>query len=118
MTDSPLLPRGSPLTPVMEFTDSGRRAWLAYVEATPPVRRWHFLSETVLPGRRVRFDSVITAPHRYRRWLVTVAGGALAAGAAGLVGAGPFIILLSVPLAGHDRCAPVLSAALWSLARD
>jgi len=44
---------------------------------------------------RVRFDSVITAPHPYRRWLVTVAGGALAAGAAGLVGAGPFIILLS-----------------------
>ncbi|WP_460630257.1 threonine/serine exporter family protein [Intrasporangium mesophilum] len=44
---------------------------------------------------RVRFDSVITSPHRYRRWLVTVAGGALAAGAAGLVGAGPFIILLS-----------------------
>ena len=44
---------------------------------------------------RVRFDSVITAPHPYRRWLVTVAGGALAAGAAGLVGAGPFIILIS-----------------------
>ena len=44
---------------------------------------------------RVRFDSVITAPHPYRRWLVTVAGGALAAAAAGLVGAGPFIILLS-----------------------
>jgi len=44
---------------------------------------------------RVRFDSVITAPHPYRRWLVTVAGGALAAGAAGLVGAGPSIILLS-----------------------
>ena len=44
---------------------------------------------------RVRFDSVITAPHPYRRWLVTVAGGALAAGAAGLVGGGPFIILLS-----------------------
>ena len=44
---------------------------------------------------RVRFDSVITAPHPYRRWLVTVAGGALAAAAAGLVGAGPFIILIS-----------------------
>ncbi|MEW1953871.1 threonine/serine exporter family protein [Terrabacter sp. NPDC080008] len=44
---------------------------------------------------RVRFDAVITAPHPYRRWLVTVAGGALAAGAAGLVGAGPVIILLS-----------------------
>ncbi|GAA5027040.1 threonine/serine exporter family protein [Terrabacter aeriphilus] len=44
---------------------------------------------------RVRFDGLITAPHPYRRWLVTVAGGTLAAGAAGLVGAGPFIILLS-----------------------
>ncbi|EWT00526.1 hypothetical protein N865_14725 [Intrasporangium oryzae NRRL B-24470] len=44
---------------------------------------------------RVRFDAVVTAPHPYRRWLVTVAGGALAAAAAGLVGAGPFIILLS-----------------------
>ena len=57
MSSSPLLPRGTPLTPVMEFTDSGRRVWLAYVEATPPGRRWRFLSETVLPGRRVRFDS-------------------------------------------------------------
>lgn len=44
---------------------------------------------------RVRFDAVITAPHPYRRWLVTVAGGALAAGVAGLVGAGPAIIVLS-----------------------
>lgn len=44
---------------------------------------------------RVRFDAVVTAPHPYRRWLVTVAGGALAAAAAALVGAGPFIILLS-----------------------
>jgi len=42
----------------MEFTDSGRRLWLAYVEAAPPVRRGRFLSETLLPGRRVRFDSV------------------------------------------------------------
>ena len=57
MSSSPLLSRGTPLTPVMEFTDSGGRAWLAYVEAAPPVRRWRFLSETVLPGRRVRFDS-------------------------------------------------------------
>ncbi len=57
MSSSPLLPRGTPLTPVMEFTDSGRRAWLAYVEGTPPVRRWRFLSEAVLPGRQVRFDS-------------------------------------------------------------
>lgn len=44
---------------------------------------------------RVRFDGVITAPHPYRRWLVAVAGGALAAGAAALVGAGVFIVALS-----------------------
>ena len=44
---------------------------------------------------RVRFDAVITAPHPYRRWVVTVAGGVLAAGAAGLLGAGWLIILTS-----------------------
>jgi hypothetical protein len=57
MSSSTLLPRGTRLTEVMEFADSGGRAWLAYVEATPPVRRWRVLSEAVLPGRRVRFDS-------------------------------------------------------------
>ncbi|HET7399590.1 MAG TPA: threonine/serine exporter family protein [Intrasporangium sp.] len=44
---------------------------------------------------RVRFDAVITAPHPYRRWLVTVASSALAAGVAGLLGAGPSIVVLS-----------------------
>jgi uncharacterized membrane protein YjjP (DUF1212 family) len=44
---------------------------------------------------RVRFDGVVSSPHPYRRWLVTAAGGALAAGAAALVGAGPFIVLVS-----------------------
>ena len=44
---------------------------------------------------RVRFDGVVSSPHPYRRWVVTVAGGFLAAGAAGLVGAGPFIVILS-----------------------
>ncbi|MEO7448094.1 MAG: threonine/serine exporter family protein [Humibacillus sp.] len=44
---------------------------------------------------RVRFDGVVSSPHPYRRWLVTGAGGALAAGAAALVGAGPFIVLIS-----------------------
>ena len=57
------------------------------------VELWH--DPVSVDEARVRFDAVITAPHPYRRWLVTVAGGALAAGAAGLVGAGPFIILLS-----------------------
>ena len=37
---------------------------------------------------RVRFDAVLTAPHPYRRWVVTVAGATLAAGAAGLLGGG------------------------------
>ena len=44
---------------------------------------------------RVRFDAVLTAPHPYRRWVVTVAGATLAAGAAGLLGGGWFIVLLS-----------------------
>ena len=44
---------------------------------------------------RVRFDGVVSSPHPYRRWLVTGAGGVLAAGAAALVGAGPFIALVS-----------------------
>ncbi len=44
---------------------------------------------------RVRFDGVVSSPHPYRRWVVTVAGGFLAAGAAGLVGGGPFIVMLS-----------------------
>lgn len=49
---------------------------------------------------RVRFDAVIRAPHPYRRWLTTTAGAALAAGAAGLVGAGWAIILISFVTAG------------------
>ena len=48
-----------------------------------------------LDDARVRFDGVVSSPHPYRRWLVTGAGGVLAAGAAALVGAGPFIVLVS-----------------------
>ncbi|MEP7331194.1 MAG: threonine/serine exporter family protein [Terracoccus sp.] len=44
---------------------------------------------------RVEFESVVSSPHPYRRWVVTTAGAVLAAGAAGLLGAGPFIIILS-----------------------
>lgn len=44
---------------------------------------------------RVRFDGLVSSPHPYRRWVVTVGGGVLAAGAAGLVGAGPVIVLIS-----------------------
>ncbi|MDN5766747.1 MAG: threonine/serine exporter family protein [Humibacillus sp.] len=44
---------------------------------------------------RIDFESVVSSPHPYRRWVVTTSGGVLAAGAAGLLGAGPFIVILS-----------------------
>ncbi len=44
---------------------------------------------------RDRLDAVIRAPHPYRRWVVTVALGLLAAAAAVLLGAGPLIAALS-----------------------
>lgn len=44
---------------------------------------------------RVAFDSIVSSPHPYRRWVVTGSGAVLAAGAAGLLGAGPSIVLLS-----------------------
>ena len=49
--------RGAPLTPLMEFAGPDGIRWVAYIEAFPPVRRWRFLSQTMLPGRRLRFDS-------------------------------------------------------------
>jgi hypothetical protein len=57
MSDSVVLARGTPLTPVVELTGSDGVQWIAYVEGVPPVRHWHLLSETMLPGRRMRFDS-------------------------------------------------------------
>jgi hypothetical protein len=57
MSSSALLPRGTALTPVMELTGPNGVQWVAYVEGVPPVRRWRLLRETVLPGRRMRFDS-------------------------------------------------------------
>ncbi len=44
---------------------------------------------------RVRFEAILSAPHPYRRWVVTVAGATLAASAAGLLGAGWAIVVLS-----------------------
>lgn len=44
---------------------------------------------------RVAFDSILSSPHPYRRWVVSGSGAVLAAGAAGLLGAGPEIIGLS-----------------------
>lgn len=45
---------------------------------------------------RARFDEVIRAPHPYRRWVVTLATGVLAASAGALLGAGPLIIVVSL----------------------
>jgi hypothetical protein len=50
-------PRGNPLTESMPFTDGDGVRWLAYIEGVPPARRPRLLSQTVLPGRRLRFDS-------------------------------------------------------------
>lgn len=54
-----LYPRGNALTDTMPFTDRGAVHWLVYVEGVPPdppSRRW---GQTVLPGRRLRFDSAM-----------------------------------------------------------
>ncbi len=53
----PAHPRGNPLTDSVNLTDAAGTSWLAYVEpapAEPPLRR----SAAVLPGRRLRFDSL------------------------------------------------------------
>ncbi len=44
---------------------------------------------------RVRFDAIVQAPHPYRRWLVMVANAILAAAVAVLIGAGPFITVVT-----------------------
>jgi hypothetical protein len=57
MSSSVVLARGTPLTPVVELTGPDGVQWVAYLEGVPPVRHWRLLGETVLPGRRMRFDS-------------------------------------------------------------
>ena len=53
-----LVPRGNPLTEVMELTDRDGRRWVAYIDGLPPVERPRsFLNQTILPPRRLRFDS-------------------------------------------------------------
>jgi hypothetical protein len=51
-------PVGVPLTDVMEFTAGDHSCWLVYIETidSPPPRRWW--PRTVLPARRLRFDSI------------------------------------------------------------
>jgi hypothetical protein len=41
----------------MELSGPDGVQWIVYIEALPPVRRWRLLSQTVLPGRRLRLDS-------------------------------------------------------------
>lgn len=61
---------------------------------------------------RVRFDSVVQAPHPYRRWLVTAASAVLAAAVALLIGAGPLILVLTfVSALLTDRLKYVLARA-------
>ncbi len=42
-----------------------------------------------------RFDQIVTAPHRYRRWIVTMALGLMAAGVAGMLGGGWAVALVA-----------------------
>jgi hypothetical protein len=53
----PPYPRGNPLTDSVTLTDAAGASWLVYVEPAPaaaPLRR----NAAVLPGRRLRFDSL------------------------------------------------------------
>jgi hypothetical protein len=54
---TPFYPRGNPLTESMPFTDADGVCWLAYIEGVPPAPGPYLWSRTVLPGRRLRFDS-------------------------------------------------------------
>ena len=57
MPTSLLYPSGVPLTDVMEFIAGDGSSWLVYIETIPcpPPRRWR--RRTLLPARRLRFDS-------------------------------------------------------------
>jgi uncharacterized membrane protein YjjP (DUF1212 family) len=56
------------------------------------------VSDDPLPvaDARERFDSVIRAPHPYRRWVTTVATGAMGAGTSLLAGGGWVVVLTSI----------------------
>jgi hypothetical protein len=59
MSHESLIPRGNPLTEVMELTASDGVSWVAYIDGLPPARARRLLERTVLPGRRLRFDSAM-----------------------------------------------------------
>lgn len=52
-----LIPRGLPLTESMPFTGRDGGQWLAYIEGAPPEHPWGMWYRTMLPRRRLRFDS-------------------------------------------------------------
>lgn len=52
-----LIPRGVPLTESMPFVARDGVCWLAYLEGFIPERPWVMWYRTLLPGRRLRFDS-------------------------------------------------------------
>ncbi len=58
MPSNPPYPVGLPLTESMEFTGRDGTSWLVYIEAVPPPPRSRWRSQTLLPARRLRFDSV------------------------------------------------------------
>jgi hypothetical protein len=54
---TPSYARGNPLTHSVTFTDTSGTCWLVYVEPTPP-EPGLWPNAAVLPGRRLRFDSL------------------------------------------------------------
>lgn len=71
---------------VQDYTRLERLRALIVELATDPVD---------LGEARIRIDSVIGAPHPYRRWVVTTAGASLAAGVATLIGAGALLVAVT-----------------------
>jgi hypothetical protein len=57
MSRHSLFPRGNPLTEAMELRTADGTLWVAYIDGLPAARPRRFLKQTVLPGRRLRFDS-------------------------------------------------------------
>jgi len=53
----PAYPRGTPLTDSVVLTEPAGTSWLVYVEPAPPQATFR-RSAAVLPGRRLRFDSL------------------------------------------------------------
>ncbi|HUF36101.1 MAG TPA: hypothetical protein VMN37_09135 [Gemmatimonadales bacterium] len=58
MPRTALIPRGTPLTESMPFTGRDGGQWLAYIEGVAPEHPWGMWYRTMLPGRRLRFDSL------------------------------------------------------------